>query len=68
MVNRSAKVAAVAGRQWGLVTWAQIQRDRSNELRLRAADFEVRRYGWVQLEDELTLVETDLRRALGLPR
>src|SRR5437764_11876946 len=24
MVNRSAKVAAVAGRQWGLVTWAQL--------------------------------------------
>ena len=49
-------------------SWAQIQRDCSNELRLRAADFEVRRYGFVQLEDEPTLVETDLLRALGVPR
>jgi len=49
-------------------SWAQIQRDRSNELRLRAARYDVRRYGWVQLDDEPTLVESDLLQAFGLPR
>jgi hypothetical protein len=49
-------------------SWAQIQRDRSNELRLRAALFDVRRYGWAQLDDEPALVESDLLQALGLPR
>jgi hypothetical protein len=49
-------------------SWAQIQRDRSNELRLRAAHYDVRRYGWAQLEDEAARVEDDLRAALGLPR
>jgi hypothetical protein len=49
-------------------SWAQIQRDRSNELRLRAARYDVRRYGWVQLDDEPALVESDLMQALGLPR
>ncbi len=48
-------------------SWAQIQRDRSNELRLRAARYDVRRYGWAQLDDEPALVEDDLRGALGLP-
>jgi hypothetical protein len=49
-------------------SWAQIQRDRSNELRLRAARYDVRRYGWAQLDDEPALVESDLIQALGLPR
>jgi Protein of unknown function (DUF559) len=49
-------------------SWAQIQRDRSNELILRGAGFEVVRYGTQQLEEQPALVETDLLRALGLPR
>jgi hypothetical protein len=48
-------------------SWAQIQEDRSKELRLRAARFEVVRYGTRQLAEEAALVEADLRRALGLP-
>jgi hypothetical protein len=49
-------------------SWAQIQRDRSNELTLRGAGFDVLRYGTLQLEDEPKLVEDDPRRAHGLPR
>ena len=49
-------------------SWAQIQRDRSNELILRGAGFEVVRYGTQQLEEQPADVETDLLRALGLPR
>ena len=41
-------------------SWAQIQRDRSNELRLRGAGFEVLRYGTVQLEEEAALVARDV--------
>lgn len=41
-------------------SWAQIQRDRSNELRLRAAKFDVMRYGTVQLEEQPALVARDL--------
>ena len=37
-------------------SWAQIQRDRSNELTLRAARFDVVRYGTVQFEEEAPLV------------
>jgi Protein of unknown function (DUF559) len=49
-------------------SWAQIQRDRSNELILRGAGFEVVRYGTQQLEEQPAHVESDLLRALGLPR
>ena len=49
-------------------SWAQIQHDRSNELILRGAGFEVVRYGTQQLEEQPANVETDLLRALGLPR
>jgi very-short-patch-repair endonuclease len=48
-------------------SWAQIQRDRSNELILRGAGFEVVRYGTQQIEEQPALVETDLLQALGLP-
>ena len=41
-------------------SWAQIQRDRSNELKLRAAGFDVRRYGTVQFEEQPELVARDL--------
>jgi hypothetical protein len=45
-------------------SWAQIQRDRSNEMRLRGAGLDVVRYGWAQLDDEAELVATDLLRNL----
>ena len=48
-------------------SWAQIQEDRSKELRLRAAEFGVVRYGTRQLEDEAPQVEDDLRRAHRMP-
>lgn len=41
-------------------SWAQIQRDRSNELTLRAAGFDVLRYGTVQLEEQALLVAGDV--------
>ncbi len=41
-------------------SWGQIQRDRRNELRLRAARFDVIRYLWVQVEEEPRLVAGDL--------
>ena len=41
-------------------SWAQIQRDRSNELKLRAARFDVMRYGTVQFEEQPELVARDL--------
>jgi very-short-patch-repair endonuclease len=49
-------------------SWAQIQDDRSKELRVRAAGFDVRRYGTRQVEEESDLVEPDLKGALGLTR
>jgi predicted transcriptional regulator of viral defense system len=48
-------------------SWAQIQNDRSKELRLRGGGFDVVRYGTRQLEEESPLVEADLRRAHHLP-
>jgi hypothetical protein len=41
-------------------SWAQIQRDRSNELRLRTAGFDVHRYGTVQIEEEPEPVAHDV--------
>ena len=41
-------------------SWAQIQRDRSNELKLRAARFDVMRYGTAQFEEQSELVARDL--------
>jgi Protein of unknown function (DUF559) len=46
-------------------SWAQIQRDRSNELRLRAAGFDVNRYGTVQFEEQPELVARDLLARLS---
>ena len=46
-------------------SWAQIQRDRSNELRLRAAGFDVNRYGTVQFEEQPELVARDLLSRLS---
>jgi hypothetical protein len=41
-------------------SWGQIQRDRSNELKVRAAGFDVFRYGTVQLEEQPALVAGDV--------
>jgi hypothetical protein len=43
-------------------SWAQIQNDRSKELRLRAAGCGVVRYGTRQVEEEVDLVAADLLR------
>jgi hypothetical protein len=48
-------------------SWAQIQRDRSNEMRVRSAGFDVLRYGTVQLEEQSALVAGDLIRRLSWP-
>jgi hypothetical protein len=41
-------------------SWAQIQRDRSNELTLRGGGFDVLRYGTLQLEEQPPLVAADV--------
>jgi hypothetical protein len=48
-------------------SWGQIQRDRSNEMRLRAAGFDALRYGTLQLEEEPALVAGDVIRRLSWP-
>ena len=51
-------------------SWGQIQCDRSNELTLRGAGFDVLRYGTIQLEEEAALVAADVIRntGSGMPR
>lgn len=46
-------------------SWAQIQRDRSNELTLRAARFDVLRYGTLQLAEQPGQVATDVLARLS---
>jgi hypothetical protein len=48
-------------------SWGQIQRDRSNEMRLRAAGFDALRYGTLQLEEEPAGVAGDVVRRLSWP-
>jgi hypothetical protein len=48
-------------------SWAQIQRDRRNELRLRGAGFDVFRYGTEQLEEQAELVGADVIARLSSP-
>lgn len=48
-------------------SWAQIQGDRTKELKLRAAGFNVVRYVRCQVEEQPAVVERDLKTALGLP-
>jgi predicted transcriptional regulator of viral defense system len=43
-------------------SWAQIQRDRSNEITLRGAGFDVVRYGMAQFDDDPEPVAADLLR------
>ncbi len=47
-------------------TWAQIQRDRERDLRLRAAGFLVLRYVWRQVVHDGAAVAADVIRALDL--
>jgi hypothetical protein len=49
-------------------SWAQIQRDRRNELTLRGGSFDVIRYGWEQVEDRPELVGPDLLAQLARRR
>ncbi|HJS93482.1 MAG TPA: DUF559 domain-containing protein [Solirubrobacteraceae bacterium] len=48
-------------------SWGQIQRDRSNEMRLRAAGFDALRYGTLQLEEQPAGVAGDVIRRLSWP-
>jgi Protein of unknown function (DUF559) len=48
-------------------SWGQIQRDRSNEMRLRAAGFDALRYGTLQLEEQAAQVAGDVVRRLSWP-
>jgi uncharacterized protein DUF559 len=48
-------------------SWGQIQRDRSNEMRLRAAGFDTLRYGTLQLEENPAGVAVDVIRRLNSP-
>jgi Protein of unknown function (DUF559) len=48
-------------------SWGQIQRDRSNEMRLRAAGFDTLRYGTLQLEEQPAAVAADVIRRLSWP-
>ncbi len=48
-------------------SWGQIQRDRSNEMRLRAGGFDVLRYGTLQLEEQPALVAGDVITRLSRP-
>jgi very-short-patch-repair endonuclease len=45
-------------------TRAQVHRDRSRDLTLRAAGHQVLRYSWAQVNHDPTAVAADLRRAL----
>jgi very-short-patch-repair endonuclease len=47
-------------------TPAQLERDHSRDLQLRAAGFTVVRYTWVQVTEQARVVAADLRRLLGL--
>lgn len=51
--------------QRGHGTTAQVARDHARDLRLRAAGFTVRRYGWDQVTRQPELVLVDLGAALG---
>jgi very-short-patch-repair endonuclease len=48
-------------------SWGQIQRDRSNEMRVRAAGFDTLRYGTLQLEEQPADVAGDVIRRLSWP-
>jgi very-short-patch-repair endonuclease len=47
-------------------TRAQLERDHTRDLQLRAAGFTVVRYTWAQITEQARVVAADLRRMLGL--
>jgi very-short-patch-repair endonuclease len=62
---REQKVIVEVDGRDGHQTWAQIQRDRERDLRLRAAGFLVLRYVWAQLTNDAAAVAADIDRALS---
>jgi very-short-patch-repair endonuclease len=63
-VWRGARVVVELDGHRGHRTRAQIEKDRRNDLRLRAAGFTVLRYTWDQITEEPELVLADLGLAL----
>jgi hypothetical protein len=66
-VWRAARVVVELDGLQGHRSRAQIERDRMNDLRLRAAGYTVLRYTWEQLTKEPELVLSDLKLALLSP-
>jgi hypothetical protein len=66
-VWRDARVVVELDGYRGHRTRAQIEKDRRNDLRLRAAGYTVLRYTWEQVTKEPDLVRRDLRLALSQP-
>ncbi len=62
------RVVAELDGQRGHRTPAQLERDHTRDLQLRAAGFTVVRYTWTQITKQAHLVSADLRRLLGLAR
>jgi very-short-patch-repair endonuclease len=65
-VWRNARVVVELDGLRGHRTRAQIEKDRRNDMRLRAAGYTVLRYTWEQITEEPELVLADLRLALSL--
>jgi Protein of unknown function (DUF559) len=67
VVWRQERVVVMLDGHRGHRTRAQIEKDRGDDLRIRAAGYVVLRYTWEQVNDCPGLVLADLRLALTLP-